>query len=232
MRIAAIPGEGIGAEVLPAAPAVIDAAVQVDGDSPVSWTWFDWGCDRFHDEGSMMPADGLQTLSEFDAIFLGAVGLPDVPDDVSLWELLIPIRRAFDQYVNLRPIRLFDGVSPRVTVPEGRYIDLLIVRENTEGEYSESGGRFMRGTEREFAVQNDIFTRIGIERIARYACESAAARRGATRPPDFGDQVERHHPHHALLGRGGGRGSSRLPVADSRQATHRRACGGVGAASL
>ena len=126
----------------------------------------------------MMPADGLQTLSEFDAIFLGAVGHPVVPDDVSLWGLRIPIRRAFDQYVNLRPIRLFDGVSPRVTVPEGRYIDLLIVRENTEGEYSESDGRFMRGTEREFAVQNDIFTRIGIERIARYACESAAARRG------------------------------------------------------
>ena len=178
MRIAAIPGEGIGAEVLPAAPAVIDAAVQVDGDSPVSWTWFDWGCDRFHDQGSMMPADGLQTLSEFDAIFLGAVGRPDVPDDVSLWGLLIPIRRAFDQYVNLRPIRLFDGVSPRVTLPEGRDIDLLIVRENTEGEYSESGGRFMRGTQREFAVQNDIFTRIGIERITRYACEEATARRG------------------------------------------------------
>jgi tartrate dehydrogenase/decarboxylase/D-malate dehydrogenase len=95
MRIAAIPGDGIGAEVLPAAVAVIDAAVHVDGDSPVSWTWFDWGCDRFHDQGSMMPADGLQTLSEFGAIFLGAVGRPDVPDDVSLWGLLIPIRRAF-----------------------------------------------------------------------------------------------------------------------------------------
>lgn len=178
MRIAAIPGDGIGAEVLPAAAAVVDAAVQIDGDPPVSWTWFDWGCDRFHAEGSMMPVDGLQTLSEFDAIFLGAVGRPDVPDDVSLWGLLIPIRRAFDQYVNLRPIRLFDGVSPRVTVPEGRAIDLLIVRENTEGEYSESGGRFMRGTQREFAVQNDIFTRIGIERITNYACEKAAARRG------------------------------------------------------
>ena len=175
MRIAAIPGDGIGAEVLPVAITVIDAALGVDNEQ-MSWSWFDWGCDRFHDEGAMMPADGLETLSEFDAIFLGAVGRPDVPDDVSLWGLLIPIRRAFDQYVNLRPIRMFDGVSPRVVVPDGATIDLLIVRENTEGEYSESGGRFMRGTDREFAVQNDIFTRIGIERITRYACERAVAR--------------------------------------------------------
>ena len=176
MRIATIPGDGIGAEVLPAAVAVIDAALQVDGEQ-LSWSWFDWGCDRLRDRGSMMPSDGLEILSQFDAIFLGAVGRPDVPDHISLWGLLIPIRRAFDQYVNLRPVRQFDGVSPRVVVPEGSTINLLIVRENTEGEYSESGGRFMRGTEREFAVQNDIFTRIGIERITRYACERAAARR-------------------------------------------------------
>lgn len=177
MRIAAIPGDGIGTEVLPAAVAVIDAAFQ-EGGEQISWTWFDWGCDRFHDLGMMMPENGLEMLAEFDAIFLGAVGRPDVPDDVSLWGLLIPIRRAFDQYVNLRPIRLFDGVCPRVSIPEGSTIDLLIVRENTEGEYSESGGRFMRGTEREFAVQNDIFTRIGIERITRYACDRAVERRG------------------------------------------------------
>jgi tartrate dehydrogenase/decarboxylase / D-malate dehydrogenase len=177
MRIAAIPGDGIGLEVLPAAVTVIDAALQLDGGQAL-WTWFDWGCDRYHSTGAMMPEDGLAVLADFDAIFLGAVGRPDVPDDVSLWGLLIPIRRAFDQYVNLRPIRLFDGVRPRVTLPEGATIDMLIVRENTEGEYSESGGRFMRGTPREFAVQNDIFTRIGVERIARYACDRAVERRG------------------------------------------------------
>ena len=178
MRIACIPGDGIGAEVLPVAGAVLDTAVQMDGEPPIEWTWFDWGCARYCEQGSMMPADGLQILSEFDAIYLGAVGRPDVPDDVSLWGLLMPIRRGFDQYVNLRPIKMFDGLSPRVVMPEDRKIDLLIVRENTEGEYSESGGRFMRGTEREFALQNDIFTRVGIERITRFACEKAAARRG------------------------------------------------------
>lgn len=177
MEIAAIPGDGIGTEVLPAAVTVLDAALLLEGEA-ASWAWFDWGCDRFHSEGAMMPENGLEVLAGFDAIFLGAVGRPDVPDDVSLWGLLIPIRRAFDQYVNLRPIRLFDGIRPRVVLPEGAAIDLLIVRENTEGEYSESGGRFMRGTDREFAVQNDIFTRVGIERITRYACQRAQARRG------------------------------------------------------
>jgi tartrate dehydrogenase/decarboxylase/D-malate dehydrogenase len=177
MRIAAIPGDGIGTEVLPAAATIIDAALRIDGES-VEWTWFDWGCDRFHRVGAMMPSDGLDVLGGFDAVFLGAVGRPDVPDDVSLWGLLIPIRRAFDQYVNLRPVRIFDGVPPRVSLPAGRTVDLLVVRENTEGEYSESGGRFMRGTEREFAVQNDIFTRVGIARITRFACERAMMRSG------------------------------------------------------
>lgn len=177
MRIAAIPGDGIGTEVLPAAAAVVDAALRIDGEK-VDWTWFDWGCDRFQRTGAMMPPDGLETLADFDAIFLGAIGRPDVPDDLSLWGLLIPIRRAFDLFVNLRPVRVFDGVPPRVSLPAGRTVDLLVVRENTEGEYSESGGRFMRGTEREFAIQNDIFTRVGITRITRFACERARQRSG------------------------------------------------------
>lgn len=177
MRIAAIPGDGIGNEVLPAAAKVVDAVLEQEGRS-VSWTWFDWGCDRYNATGSMMPSDGLAVLQEFDAIFLGAVGRPDVPDDVSLWGLLIPIRRAFDQYINLRPVRLFPGIRPRVELPGDHEIDLLIVRENTEGEYSESGGRFFPGTSREFAIQNDVFTRIGVERVTRFACQRARERRG------------------------------------------------------
>lgn len=176
MRIAAIPGDGIGAEVLPAAAQVMDRALELR-DEKVEWTWLDWGCDYFVEHGRMMPENGLDILAEHDAIFLGAVGRPDVPDHVSLWGLLIPIRRRFDQYVNLRPVRLFDGVLPRVVLPDGETVDMLIVRENTEGEYSEMGGRFGPGTDREFAVQENVFTKFGIERITRFACDQAMQRR-------------------------------------------------------
>lgn len=177
MKIAAIPGDGVGLEVLPAATAVVDAAL-THSERGVEWTWFDWGCDYFHEHGRMMPSDGLDILAGFDAIFLGAVGRPDVPDHESLWGLLIPIRRRFDQYVNLRPVRLFDGIAPRVTLPEGETVDMLIVRENAEGEYSEIGGRFGQGTEREIAIQDNVFSRFGIERITRYAADQALQRRG------------------------------------------------------
>ena len=177
LTITAIPGDGIGTEVLPAAASVLDAAMGLHGHE-ISWTWVDWGCDHLVATGAMMPADGIQRLSECDAIFLGAVGRPDVPDHESLWGLLIPIRRAFDQYVNLRPVIQFDGVPPRVAMPEDARVDMLIVRENTEGEYSEIGGRYGRGTPREFAVQENVFTRTGIERVARYAFERASERRG------------------------------------------------------
>mgnify|MGYP001806105663 CR=1 FL=1 len=177
MRIAAIPGDGIGPEVLPAATEVLDAALALRGES-VQWNWLDWGCDYYVEHGAMMPGDGLDLLAQHDAIFLGAVGRPDVPDHVSLWGLLIPIRRAFDQYINLRPARLFAGVSPRVVMPEGTPVDILIVRENTEGEYSELGGRFGRGTEHEFALQESVFSRRGIERVTRFAFEMARSRSG------------------------------------------------------
>lgn len=175
MKIAALPGDGIGKEVLAPAAGVIDAAAQREGAS-ISWTWIDWGCDYYKANGAMMPDDGLDILREHDAIFLGAIGDPEVPDDVSLWNLLMPIRREFDQYVNLRPVRTFPGVPSRVHLPDGATVDILIVRENTEGEYSESGGRFFRNTPREFAIQNDVFTRIGIERITRFACDQAMMR--------------------------------------------------------
>jgi len=177
MRIAAIPGDGIGREVLPVAARVLDAALARTGGR-VTWTWLEWGCDYFVEHGRMMPVDGIRILAEHDAIFLGAVGRPDVPDHESLWGLLIPIRREFDQYVNLRPIRLFAGIEPRVVLPPGQTVDMVIVRENTEGEYSEIGGRIGRGTMHEIAIQDNVFTRRGVERIARFAMDQAMVRSG------------------------------------------------------
>jgi tartrate dehydrogenase/decarboxylase / D-malate dehydrogenase len=174
-RIAVIPGDGIGAEVIEAARAVLDA-VCVRHDVTLSYTEFDWSCRRYAREGAMMPADGIETLRGFDAILLGAVGWPEVPDHVSLWNLLIPIRRAFRQYVNLRPIRVFEGVQSPLRAAEG--VDFVVVRENVEGEYSEVGGRANRGFPDEMAVQESIFTRAGVSRIADYAFELAASRRG------------------------------------------------------
>lgn len=176
-RLALIPGDGIGVEVMAAAREVLAAVTSLTGES-FDLTELDWSCERYVTHGRMMPADGLDTLAAHDAILLGAVGWPGVPDHVSLWGLLIPIRRAFQQYVNLRPVRALPGVlAPlRPEIVDGT--DLLIVRENTEGEYSEVGGRFGQGTAVESASQQAIFTRVGVERIARYAAERAAARRG------------------------------------------------------
>jgi tartrate dehydrogenase/decarboxylase/D-malate dehydrogenase len=173
--IAVIPGDGIGNEVVPAAQRVLERAAGKHGFA-FRWHDYDWGCERYLREGAMMPADGLEQLRAHDAIFLGAVGAPGVPDHVSLWGLLIPIRRAFEQYVNLRPIRLFDAVhSPLAQPPR---IDLVVVRENVEGEYSEVGGRLYPGQEGELAAQLAIFTRRGTERVVRYACDLAAQRGG------------------------------------------------------
>lgn len=176
-NVAVIPGDGIGQEVIPAAVQVVDAAVARDA-VVINWNWLDWGCDRYVSHGSMMPSDGLETLGRHDSILLGAVGRPDVPDTVSLWGLLIPIRRTFDQYVNLRPVRTFEGIEPTVRVSGAERIDLMIVRENTEGEYSEVGGRFGKGTSRDLAIQNNIFTRVGVERVTRFAFNLAERRRG------------------------------------------------------
>ncbi len=175
--IAVIPGDGIGREVTPAALEVLEAAGRAHGFG-LELTEYPWGCDHFVETGRMMPEDALETLRPSDAIFLGAVGRPDVPDHVSLWGLLIPIRRTFRQYVNLRPVRLWPGIpSPlRDVTPE--QIDMVIVRENNEGEYSEIGGRLHQGTDDELAVQEAIFTRRGTDRVVAYACELAARRSG------------------------------------------------------
>ncbi len=174
-RIAVIPGDGIGKEVVPEGIRVLDAAAAkfaVD----FSWDHFDWSCETYLATGRMMPEDGIARISGHDAIFLGAVGFPGVPDHESLWGLLIPIRRRFDQYINLRPVRLFEGVPCPLAGRAPGDIDFWIVRENVEGEYSEIGGRMYAGGEREMAVQQTIFTRYGVDRVMRYAYEFARSR--------------------------------------------------------
>src|SRR5216117_975515 len=174
-RIAAIPGDGIGKEVVPEGIRALEAAGRRFGFQ-FSWREFDWSCETYARTGRMMPADGLQQLRDFDAIYLGAVGHPSVPDHVSLWGLLIPIRRGFRQYINLRPVLLFKGVRSPLAGRGPADIDMLIVRENNEGEYSEIGGRLYRDTPEELAVQQAIFTRRGCDRVVRYAFELALTR--------------------------------------------------------
>jgi len=174
-RIAVIPGDGIGEEVVPEGIRVLEAAGRRFGFD-LAWTHFDWSCELYAKTGRMMPEDGLDRLRAFEAIFLGAVGLPGVPDHVSLWGLLIPIRRTFRQYVNLRPVRLLKGVRSPLAGRTTDDIDMLIVRENNEGEYSEIGGRLYRGTPEELVVQQSVFTRQGCDRVMRYAFELAMTR--------------------------------------------------------
>ncbi len=175
-NIAVIAGDGIGKEVVPEGIRVLEAAGSRFGFK-FNWCDFDWSCETYVKTGKMMSPDGLQQLRPFDAIFLGAVGHPSVADHVSLWGLLIPIRRAFRQYVNLRPVRLFEGIeTPLVNWKPGQ-IDFCIVRENNEGEYSNIGGRLYEGTEDELAVQQTVFTRRGVNRAMRYAFELARKRK-------------------------------------------------------
>jgi tartrate dehydrogenase/decarboxylase/D-malate dehydrogenase len=174
-RIAVIPGDGIGKEVVPEGMRVLEAAGKRFGIE-FQWDEYDWSCETYRKTGRMMPEDGIERLGKSDAIFLGAVGFPDVPDHVSLWGLLIPIRREFQQYANQRPIRLLRGITSPLRDRTAKDIDFIVVRENNEGEYSEIGGRLGRGTEHEIAIQESIFTRRGVDRILRYAFELARKR--------------------------------------------------------
>ncbi|MGH1565311.1 tartrate dehydrogenase [Mumia sp. DW29H23] len=174
-RIAVIPGDGIGREVVPPTLAVLDRLAD-HGGFRLAYDSFDWSCERFVRTGAMMPEDGLDQIAGHDAILLGAVGWPGVPDHVSLWGLLIPIRRRFRQYVNLRPIRVMPGLPGPLRDADG--VDLVVVRENVEGEYSEIGGRLNRGFPDELAVQEAVFTRAGVTRVVDYAFDLAATRRG------------------------------------------------------
>src|SRR6266571_3645217 len=173
--IAVIPGDGIGKEVVPEGMRVLEAAGRVFGFE-LEWKRFDWSCEVYARTGRMMPEDGLEQLRQFEAIYLGAVGFPGVPDHVSLWGLLIPIRRGFRQYINLRPVRLLKGARSPLAGRAPGDIDMVIVRENNEGEYSEIGGRLYRGTADELAVQVAMFTRRGCDRVMRYAFELAMTR--------------------------------------------------------
>jgi tartrate dehydrogenase/decarboxylase/D-malate dehydrogenase len=175
-RIALIPGDGVGQEVIPAALSVLNRAAEVTGAFTLETRAFPWSCEYYTQTGAMMPADGLRQLADFDAIFLGAVGYPGVPDHVSLWGLLLPIRQGFDQYVNLRPIRLLPGIPGPLRDKGPADIDMLFIRENTEGEYVGQGGRLRAGTPDEVVTQTAVFTRQGTERIVRYAFERARER--------------------------------------------------------
>ena len=172
MKIAVVPGDGIGNEVVPEGIRVLEAVGTRFGLA-YSWDTYDWSCQRFAKTGAMMPADGLEQIRRHDAIYLGAVGYPGVPDHVSLWGLLIPIRRGFQQYINLRPVRLFAGLKSPLADRKPGDINYWIVRENNEGEYSSIGGRMYEGTEMEAAIQQAVFSKKGCDRVMRYAFELA-----------------------------------------------------------
>lgn len=174
-RLAVIPGDGIGAEVTAEAVRALAHLGRVTEQFRLDIEEFDWSCAYYLQHGRMMPEDGLTTLADFDAIMLGAVGFPTVPDHVSLWGLLLPIRRGFDQYVNLRPVKILSGVVSPLRQFEAGMIDFVVVRENTEGEYSNIGGSLREGTPDEIVVQNSVFTRRGTERVMRYAYKLAEA---------------------------------------------------------
>ena len=174
-RIAVIPGDGIGMEVVPEGMRVLEV---VGGKYGISFKWYEfpWSCETYLKTGRMMPEDGLTTIRNHDAIFLGAVGFPGVPDHVSLWGLLIPIRRVFQQYANVRPVRLMPGIPCPLAGRKPGDIDMIVVRENNEGEYSSIGGRLHEGTDYELAMQESVFTRRGVDRILKYAFEMAKGR--------------------------------------------------------
>ena len=197
-KIAVIPGDGIGKEVVPPALDVLDAAATRFGFT-LKPTHYDWSCETYTRTGAMMPADGLDQLREHDSILLGAVGWPGVPDHISLWGLLIPIRRGFDQYASVRPCKLMPGARTPLANRTEKDIDFIVVRENTEGEYSAVGGRMYGGTEHEFATQQS-----DVHPPRHRPDHEIRLRDRAEAPPParhLRHQVQRHHRHHALLGR-------------------------------
>jgi tartrate dehydrogenase/decarboxylase / D-malate dehydrogenase len=169
VSVAVIPGDGIGVEVVRESQRVLNALSEFDGGIKFKYTEFPWSCQYYAAHGEMAPKDFLSTLAGFDTILLGAVGFPGVPDHVSLWGLLLPIRRNFEQYANIRPVKILRGVTSPLRDRKAGDFDFTVVRENTEGEYSSMGGRLHTGFPHEVVVQNNVFTRVGTERIIRYA---------------------------------------------------------------
>ncbi|MGV1988627.1 tartrate dehydrogenase [Agrobacterium sp. 22-221-1] len=175
-KIAAIPADGIGPEVIAAGLQVLEALEKRSGDFKIHSETFDWGSDYYKKHGVMMPADGLETLKTFDAIYFGAVGAPDVPDHITLWGLRLPICQGFDQYANVRPTKILPGITPPLRNCGPGDLDWVIVRENSEGEYSGHGGRAHKGLPEEVGTEVAIFTRVGVTRIMRYAFKLAQSR--------------------------------------------------------
>lgn len=177
LKIAVIPGDGIGVEVMPYGVRCLETTARLFNIS-LDFTWFDFAsCDYYDKHGDMMPRDWKESLSRFDAIYFGAVGLPDrVPDNITLWGSLLKFRREFDQYISLRPCRLMPGVPCPLAGKKPGDIDFWIVRENTEGEYSSIGGTIFQGTDRETVIQETIMTRVGVDRVLRYAFDLAQSR--------------------------------------------------------
>lgn len=176
-KIAVIPGDGVGPEVIREGVRVLEEAARLDGGFRFEFTWFPWGCGYYLKHGRMMEEDGISRLKKFDAIYLGAVGYPGVPDHISLWDLLLTIRKSFDQYVNLRPITLLKGAPCPLKDVRREDIDMLFVRENSEGEYAGSGSWLFKGKPNEVVIQDGVFSRTGCERIIWYAFELARKRK-------------------------------------------------------
>ena len=176
-KIASIPGDGIGIEVIDAGLRVLNALAKRDGGFALDVTSFDWGSDRYKREGALMPADGAQDLKNYDAIFFGAVGTPDLPDHLTLWGLRLNICQPLDQYANVRPTRILPGIKSPLAGITAKDLDWVIVRENSEGEYAGQGGRSHRGQPHEMATDLAVFTRKGVERVMRFAFELARSRR-------------------------------------------------------
>ncbi len=172
-KIAVIAGDGIGPEVINEGVKVLKEIAKIDGNFDFDFTYFPWGCDYYKENGKMMADDGIEQLKKFDAIFLGAVGAPGVPDHISLWDLLLVIRKSFDQYINLRPVKLLKGAPNVLKDVTPKDIDMIFVRENTEGEYAGSGSWLFKGKPNEVVIQDGVFSRKGCERVIRYAYELA-----------------------------------------------------------
>lgn len=210
VNVAVIPGDGIGVETTREGQRVLDAVAALDGSISFAYREFPWGCRYYLEHGEMAPQDFTRTLADFETIMLGAVGFPGVPDHISLWGLLLPIRRNFEEYINLRPVKILRGIVSPLRGREPGDFDFAVVRENTEGEYSSAGGRVHTGFPHELVIQNTIFTRLGTERVIRYAFDLAAKSRrkrltGATKSNGinwsmpFWDEIfneigEREHP--------------------------------------
>lgn len=172
-KIAVIAGDGIGPEVLAEGVRVLKQVAECDGGFSFEFTFFPWGCEYYLKTGKMMDEDGIEKLKQYDAIFLGAVGYPGVPDHISLWDLLLNIRKSFDQYVNLRPVRLLEGAPCPLKDVDRKDVDMIFVRENSEGEYAGSGSWLFKGKPHEVVLQEGVFSRHGCERIIRYAYDLA-----------------------------------------------------------